>query len=289
MSTILITGASGSVGKPLAGRLAEKHQVICLSRKNPGVAGTIWIRGDFASFEDLRQLDSYSIDTVVHLAAVTGGCLERDGLLVNVEGSRCLMRYLIDRGCPKFVMASSIALVGLQSLHFRPQQVPIPDEHPCLDREGYGFSKCMMEEVTRYYQRQNPQIDVINLRLAAITSDEARPGGMSDLGPWSLAGLACMVHSDAVRLFAMAAEAPCKPGLRILNGTCAKAWSTVPTAQLLRHWWGPDVDLRHYEQAGHTDDAAFDARALYRELGFEATATLAILEKKHDSAAGGKE
>ena len=187
------------------------------------------------------------------------------------------MRYLIDQGCLKFVMASSIAVVGVQNTLFRPLQLPMPDEHPCLDRDGYGFSKYMMEEVTRYHYHQNPQIDVINLRLAAIVPNEARPGGLSELGNWSLCYISCMVLNDAVSLFAMAAEAPHKAGLRILNGTCSKAWATVPTAQQLKHWWGKDVDVSHFEQEGHAQDSAFNVQALYRELGFEAKATLAIL------------
>ena len=105
MSAILITGASGFIAQGLAPHLAGGHEVVCMSRRNPGLE-LPWVRGDFGSPEDLRQLDGHSIDVVVHLAAVTGGCLERDGMLVNVEGTRRLMRYLIDRGCRKFVMAS---------------------------------------------------------------------------------------------------------------------------------------------------------------------------------------
>src|SRR5579862_2482219 len=106
MSTILITGASGFIGRAQAVEMSRRHTVLCMSRKRPAV-DLPWIRGEFGSFEDLRRLDRYTIDVVIHLGAVTGGCSERDGLLVNVEGSRCLMRYLIDRGCRKFVMASS--------------------------------------------------------------------------------------------------------------------------------------------------------------------------------------
>ena len=91
---------------------------------------------------------------------------------MNVEGTRCLMRYAIDRGCRKFVMASSIAVVGMQNVNFRPLQVPIHDEHPCLDRDGYGWSKFMMEEVTKYYSRQNQGIDVTCLRLSSVSPDE---------------------------------------------------------------------------------------------------------------------
>ena len=53
--------------------------------------------------------------------------------------------------------------------------VPFPDEHPCLDRDGYGFSKYLMEEVTKYYHHQNNGIDVINPRLSSVAPDENMP------------------------------------------------------------------------------------------------------------------
>lgn len=271
MSTILVTGASGFIGKALAESLSGRHEVVCISRRHPGL-NTPWVRGEFQSFEDLRQLDNRKIDVVVHLAAVTGGCLERDGILVNVEGTRCLMRYLMDRGCRKFVMASSIAVVGLQSTKFRPVQLPIPDEHPCLDRDGYGFSKYMMEEVTRYCQRQKEDLDIINLRLAAIRADndQGQPGGVSALGQWCLAGITVMVLSDAVKAFAMAAEAPYKPGVRIMNAVSPRVWASAPTADILRNWWGSDVDVSHFLKKGHEYDSVYDARLIKKEIGFTA-------------------
>ncbi len=282
MSTILVTGASGFIGKALAAALAPCHQVICLSRRTPGLADLHYVRGDFGAFEDLRQLDAYPIDVVIHLAAVTGGCLERDGILVNVEGTRCLMRYLMDRGCKKFVMASSIAAVGFQNTKFRPVQLPIPDEHPCLDRDGYGLSKYLMEEVTRYYQRQAATLDVINLRLSSVRPDD-NPGqltGIRPLGPWALGGLTVMLLADAVCAFTLAAEAPYQPGVRILNATASRAWASAPTADILRHWWGNDVDLAYFEQPGNEYAAAYDVSAIERELGFAATATLQFLAQQ---------
>jgi len=191
---------------------------------------------------------------------------------VNVEGTRCLMRYLIDRGCRKFVTASSIAVVGLQSIAFRPQEVPIPDEHPCLDRYGYGFSKYLMEEVTRYYQHQNDVLDVINLRLSSVCTDlaSAAPSGMRPLGDWALAGITMMTLRDAVRAFRLAADAPYTPGLRILNATGPNVWSTTPTAEILRQWWGNDVDLSYFDKPGNAFASVFDARKIQSELGFVA-------------------
>jgi nucleoside-diphosphate-sugar epimerase len=271
MSTMLITGASGFIGRALAASLAKKHSVVCMSRRKPEV-DCPYVRGDFGSFEDLRQLDGRNFDAVVHLGAVTGGCLEREGLLVNVEGTRCLMRYLMDRGCRKFVMASSIAVVGLQSLKFRPARIPIPDEHPCLDRDGYGLSKYLMEEVTRYYARQNDGLDVINLRLATIGPDEpAVP--LKKVGPlheWSLAGITVMCLSDAVRAFSLAAEAPHKPGVRVMNAVGPRAWVQDPVADILRNWWGDDVDVSAFRRPGHEWDSVFDAGRIEQELGFVA-------------------
>lgn len=286
MSTILITGASGFIGKALAAALAPHHQVICMSRRTPGLAELPYVRGEFGSFEDLRQLDRYAIDVVIHLGAVTGGCLERDGILVNVEGTRCLMRYLMERGCKKFVMASSIAAVGLQNPKFRPVQLPIPDEHPCLDRDGYGLSKYLMEEITRYYQRQVETLDVINLRLSSVRPDDTpgQPGGVRPLGAWVLAGITVMVLADAVRAFTLAAEAPYKPGVRTLNATAARAWVSAPTAEILRNWWGNEVDLSYFEQPGHEYASAYDVSAIARELDFTATATLQFLAHAAEQA-----
>ncbi|MFL7807870.1 MAG: NAD-dependent epimerase/dehydratase family protein [Anaerolineae bacterium] len=271
MSTILVTGASGFIGQALAPSLAQRHDVICMSRRNPRLE-LPWVRGYFGAFEDLRALDSYSIDAVVHLAAVTGGCLERDGILVNVEGTRCLMRYLIDRGCVKFVFASSIAAVGFQSVRFRPLQLPIPDEHPCLDRDGYGFSKYMMEQVIQYYWRQNEQIDAIPLRLATIYDDQRVPAPrrVSPLGQWALGAITQMARSDAVRAFTLAVEAPYAPGVRIMNAAPPVAWVADPVADILANWWGDDVDLSHFQQPGHEYDAIYDVSRIERELGFVA-------------------
>jgi len=271
MSSILITGASGFIGRALAQAMSARHDVVCMSRSKPEVDAP-WVRGSFWAFEDLRQLDSRRIDAVVHLAAVTGGGTEREQILVNVEGTRCLMRYVIDHGCRKFVMASSIAAVGFQSPKFRPLRVPLPDEHPCLDRNGYGLSKYLMEEITKYCQRQEPEVDVINLRLSTVCPDESLPPPrkVGPLGEWCLGSITIMARSDAVRAFTLAAESPHKPGVRIMNAAGPKAWVADPVADILRHWWGDDVDVSYFDQPGHEYDSVYEVGRIEAELGFVA-------------------
>jgi nucleoside-diphosphate-sugar epimerase len=273
MSTTLVTGVSGLIGGAMAKSLAATRAVVGMSRKKPD-ADIPWVRGEFHSFEDLRALDAYAIDSVVHLAAVTGGCTEHDGIAVNGEGTRCLMRYLIDRGCRNIVVASSIAAIGFQNTAFRPLQVPIPDEHPCLDLEAYGLSKFIMEELLKYLARKHGDVDIKALRLAVVTADD-KPIPKVDvrpIHPWALGAMTYLPLSEAVRAFTLALDAPAQPGMRIMNAVSPKAWVTAPVADILRNWYGDAVDVSHFEQPGCTDDSVFMCDRIRTEIGFEAAA-----------------
>ena len=279
MSTLLITGASGFIGSALAAALATDHEVIAMSRSTVAIPGVTYVQGEFGSFEALRQLDEWNFDAVVHLAAELRGP-ERDFVMVNGEGSRCLMRYLIDRGCRKFVMASSIAAIGCQSVTFRPEVLPVPDEHPCYDLDGYGFSKFIMEEISKYYWRQNREIDVINIRLCSITPGDVprqKPTGIRPILEWTLGHVTCMFLSDAVRAFSLAALAPVKPGVRILNTAAERIWATVPTAEVLGNWWGTDVDLSYFRKPGNEYRGVYSVDRIREELDFTAVDTLEYL------------
>ncbi len=270
---VLITGTSGFIGRALAADMAADHEVVCLSRQPTEVAGVSVVVGDFSRVEALHQLDRWDFDALVHLGAVTGAGAEAELIRVNVMGTYGLLRYLIDRGCGKFALASSIAAVGMQSVHFRPLELPMSDEHPCFDRDGYGFSKYMMEETTRYLARQREDLDIINVRLASIWPEDRVPAPRQPgpVGQWGMGAISCMYLSDAVRCFRLAAESAHKAGVRILNavGTQACVAGTVP--ELMRIWYGTDaegIDMAHYERAGHERDPVYDIARIEAELGF---------------------
>ena len=44
----------------------------------------------------------------------------------------------------------------------------------------------------------------------------------------------------------------------------------APVAEVLRSWWGDEVDLNWFEQPGHEWDSAYDVRRIEQELGFVA-------------------
>ena len=79
-----------------------------------------------------------------------------------------------------------------------------------------------------------------------------------------------MARSDAVRAFSAAIEAPYQPGVRIMNATGPKAWVADPVAEVLRNWWGEEIDLSYFEQAGHEYDSVYRVDRIRQELGFVA-------------------
>jgi len=267
----LITGASGFIGGALAQKLAAGRKVICLSRKQPADS-LEYVQGEFHCVEDLQKLNEYDISCVVHLAAATGGCSEEDGLTVNVLGTQRLLRYAIDRGCRKFVMASSIAAVGGLNDLFVPVQLPILDEHPCLARDAYGFSKAMMEEVTRYFQRITPDADFINLRLGAVAgtpptvfSADNPPPGI----PFVILGHVML--DDVLRAFDAAINAEIQPGVRVFNVVGMDTNCSDPVPDVLRAALGERIDgldLSWYDTPGHEYDPIYSMDSIRQGLGF---------------------
>jgi len=278
----LITGASGFIGMALAHQLAALEEtfgpVICLSRHRPDKT-LPFIKGEFHSFEDLRQLDRYDIRRVVHLAAVTGGCSEEDGLAINVQGTRRLLRYALDRGCRKFVLASSIAAVGCLSKEFLPRTLPMPDEHPCLALDAYGLSKGLVEEVTRFFNRKYPDADFINLRLGSVDKPDRPPTLFSAANPPALpfVELAHVSLADVLQALYLAVTAPTKPGVRVFNVVGAEMNTTDPVDHVLAAALGPRyarIDARWFTQPGHGYDAIYMMEAIEKELGFVSEKTV---------------
>ncbi len=119
---------------------------------------------------------------------------------------------------------------------------------------------------------QNDAAGRDRLRLSSVAPDDRMPPPRKagPLGPWALGSITVMALSDAVRAFSLAAEAPYQPGVRIMNAAGPKAWVADPVADVLRAWWGEDVDVSHFEQPEHQYDSVFDVRQIEEALGFVA-------------------
>ncbi len=273
----VVTGASGLIGRAVSAALGASRPVLALSRRDPelgGAPGVTVVRGDFARLEQGQPLGppDLAVHTVVHLAAVTGGCSEDDALRVNVAGTLAMMGHMAARGCRRFILAGSIAAVGIADPAFQPRALPIADDHPCLARDAYGMSKHLMEDAAAYAARRFEGLDVLCLRLASVADDRRLPPLRSArlLGAWGLGGITVMALSDAVRLLVAACDAPLRPGFRVRNAAPARAWVRDPMARFLEAWYGDAVDTGPFLRPGHEFDSPFDVSRLETEVGFTA-------------------
>jgi UDP-glucose 4-epimerase len=164
---ILITGGAGYIGSvtvDLLRRSGEDVVVLddlfrghreALDPEIPFYEGKI---GDAGLVEGIVR--RHSVDECIHFAALAyvGESVLQPALYYenNVEQSVRLLHCLAEMGIARVVFSSTCAIYGV------PRQLPIPEEHPQLPVNPYGWSKFLIERVLEKYGRS------YDLRFAAL-------------------------------------------------------------------------------------------------------------------------
>jgi UDP-glucose 4-epimerase len=272
VNKILVTGAGGYLGSQLVPVLAERHDVIALSRQPANGQGRR-VQGDFADRATLDTIADQNIGAVVHLAAAVGGSSEEDAMTVNVVGTRRLMRWAIDNGVRRFLLASSISATGCNSPAFLPREVPVPDDYPSEAVDAYGLSKAIVEDLGAYFSRQLPALDITAVRIGTVLREDELPVTEADVRttPVAFATLGTIAVSDAIRALAIMTERPTGPGFRRVNLVGGRIRSTMPVPETIRLVYGDRaarLDFSHYEKPGHESDSLYATSRMAELFGF---------------------
>ncbi len=173
---ILVTGASGFVGRHLLDATKDDYRIFGIARRSQARAGAPvhpnirWHQVDIGDRESLRLAfreirDDGGVDTVIHLAAHYDFTGEDHPAYwrTNVEGLRNVLDFSRDLGVRHFVFSSSTA-----ACRFPPSGGTIDETTPPDGTSIYSVTKGIGEAMVREYEKWFPATIV---RYAALFSD----------------------------------------------------------------------------------------------------------------------
>ena len=206
MAVILMTGASGAMGRMLRARLA--HHDLRLTSRRPAEGVEALDVTDAAALDRACR----GVDAIVHLGGISSEAPLADILAVNVQGTDHLLRAARDNGVPRVILASSNHAIGMYD---RADAGPggLPDDAPPRPDTYYGVGKVAMEALGRLYSDRHG-LHVVCLRIGACKDEPANP---RDLSAW-------LSPDDAARLVEASLTAT---GFHLVWGVSANT----------RRWW----------------------------------------------------
>ena len=248
MTSIVITGANGFIGRLLADRLTVGAQVriggelrtidsrILVDQHIPDEASTDWIRGDLGALIAEQPGIFASADLVVHLASAVSGECEADldlGLNANLFTGIALGRCLAAaRHKPMLVFSSSLAIYG--GTPDMPLADLITDSTRPTPQNSYGAQKLMLEEFFADLARRG----MISARSVRLMTVSVRPGAPNAAASSFLSG---MIREP---LQGAPANVPVDTGLRVvLNSPTGAVNGLIHAISIDDDSWGAPLGL----------------------------------------------
>lgn len=141
---VLITGATGNIGREVCAKLGKEHELICTSRREPSdKCGYKHYKVDMERPEGLAEIVAMQRpQVIIHLAAMLGGVCEQMPELaqkVNVESTRVLAEAAAASRVETFVFTSTAAVYNQKEL------APTREDQNVDPQSIYGKTKLSAE------------------------------------------------------------------------------------------------------------------------------------------------
>jgi len=272
---VLVTGGAGNVGRRISSLLAAHFEVTVYDLAAPPPEIPVrFLRGDILDSASLHWAMREQ-EAVVHLAAVpVPGRLSDDAVMqVNVLGTQRVAEAAAFGSPRRLVMASSDSVYGIVFGQggVRPAYVPVDEQHPVRPADAYGLSKHLGEEICRRYARSHG-LETVCLRYCWVFWEEtyaALPAWRHQPGAFRQQMWGYIDVKDVGRAIVAALQAP-EIEHETLVLSARRNFVGRPTIELVREFWGPDVEIRRHDLYENMPDAsAFDWSRAQRLLGWE--------------------
>lgn len=266
---ILVTGASGRLGRALQRVDGGRHQLIAVGGPR---AKSFERRLDITDAAAVRRIVAdVRPRVVIHLASVLGPVCERDEELaerVNVAGTRHIATAAQEFGVVRLVFASTAAVYGTRRRH------PLAESDAVEPRGTYATTKVRAEQALFRFS-DTLSIDV--MRVFNVYGPEMSDSLVSRLehatvaSPVRLTGLDGFVrdyvHVDDVARAFLAAANSASEGSRLLNVGSGVPRSNRELLELVPPGKRSSVTV----ETGHDSYSCADITAIVRELSWRPT------------------
>ena len=204
---VLLTGASGRVGRAILSRLGDDYDWQLLDREPlTGESEHAYLVADVTDAEAMAEA-MVDIECVIHLAGDPRPEAPWESVLANnIDGTKTVLAAAAAAGVEKFVYASSNHAVGAYETDERvPDIYRSPDEFRLdgteLPRPGnlYGVSKAAGETLCRYYHDEFG-LSTVCVRVGNLTENHPPADYERGQAMW-------LSHRDCAHLFERCLEA----------------------------------------------------------------------------------
>lgn len=271
---VLVTGASGRVGRHVVDALAVEREVTVFDLVPPA-QDVPFIEGDVLHLDAVRKAMEGQ-DAVIHLAAVDLGVPARPEAYfgTNVMGTWNTVQAAREAGIVKVVLASSISAVGVGEMRpdFPPESLPVDEAHAMKPAHAYGIGKLVVEDVARGFAHGGG-ISITCLRPVAVVVESNLQRTVERAADPAHRWLAAYVTGeDTGRAFAAALEYDAPFDAMFI--AAADSASPVPTLARLGALYGATPPVRDPEWFGRDPRASpIDATRAKQRLGWRPTST----------------
>ncbi|MEO7093340.1 MAG: NAD(P)-dependent oxidoreductase [Polyangiales bacterium] len=174
MSRVLVTGATGFLGRALVPRLVTAGVNVTAHGRTPTpfASDVDYVRGDLVDPDEAERVFApWRWDAVVNLAGPVTGGTEDWTTGVSVANAHVMIALNLRRFAKlrtRVVHASSMQVYG------DPQTLPITEDHPRQPRHLYGLAKSLAEDVWL----AAPELDAWVLRFPGLFSEHRKGGAL---------------------------------------------------------------------------------------------------------------
>ncbi|MDD4202813.1 MAG: NAD(P)-dependent oxidoreductase [Candidatus Omnitrophica bacterium] len=158
---ILVTGATGFIGKHLVEDLSTKNnKIYCFVRDIKKAIplkkyGVEFLFGDVTDKASLEQIKDRNIDIVYHCSGLVESSNIEKLREVNVKGTVNICDMMLALGIKKMIYVSSVAVITGNP------ETPLTDDMPFCSSNIYGQSKLEAEEKVLEYRKKGLKIGII--------------------------------------------------------------------------------------------------------------------------------